>query len=146
MADHHDHNNHEHHEHDHDHNHNEHDHEAEVVDGAVNVSHHEGALICSSRVTARIGYAAAVKAVERALKELAAWVDAHKGYVGHIKSSVSDDGRSTTLSTTGDELTVREFTVDNSVISMAAIVFAVPDDDFVAQFTAAVESIRRQAK
>jgi ABC-type Zn2+ transport system substrate-binding protein/surface adhesin len=137
---------HEHHDHEgHDHEHEDHDHEEEVVDGEVNVSHHESALICSSRVTVRAGYDAAKKAVEAALKNIAAWVDAHEGYVGHVKASISENGRSVTLSTTGYELSIRDFDAHGAVISMAAIVFLVPEDDFVKQFREAVEGLKALA-
>jgi hypothetical protein len=83
-----------------------------------------------------------VEAVENALNQLAAWVDAHKGITGHIKASVSENGRSSTISNTGDGVAVKEFAGDITTVSMASIVFSVPEDEYCEQFEEVVESLK----
>jgi hypothetical protein len=86
-----------------------------------------------------------VKAVSNALDELAAWVDAHNGVVGHIKASVNENGRSTTISNTGDGAAAKEFAGDITTVSMASIIFSVPDDEYCAKFEEVVESLKNLA-
>jgi hypothetical protein len=86
-----------------------------------------------------------VKAVENALNELAAWVAAHNGVTGHIKASVSENGRSSTISNTGEGAATKEFAGDLSVISMASIVFAVPEHEYCEKFEEVVESLKALA-
>jgi hypothetical protein len=83
-----------------------------------------------------------VKAVENALNELASWVDAHNGVIGHIKASVSENGRSSTISNTGDGVATREFAGDLTTISMASIVFSVPEHEYCEKFEEVVESLK----
>jgi hypothetical protein len=86
-----------------------------------------------------------VKAVENALNELAAWVDAHNGITGHIKASVSENGRSSTISNTGDGVATKEFAGDISTVSMASIVFSVPEHEYCEKFGEVVESLKALA-
>jgi hypothetical protein len=86
-----------------------------------------------------------VKAVEAALNELAAWIDARNGVVGHIKASVSENGRSSTISNTGDGVATKEFAPDITTVSMASIIFAVPEDEYCAKFEEVVESLKSLA-
>jgi hypothetical protein len=83
-----------------------------------------------------------VKAVENALNGLAAWVDGHNGVIGHIKASVSENGRSSTISNTGDGAVTREFTGDLTTVSMASIVFAVPESEYGEKFGEIVEALK----
>jgi hypothetical protein len=83
-----------------------------------------------------------VKAVENALNELASWVDAHNGVTGHIKASVSENGRSSTISNTGDGVATKEFAGDITTISMASIVFSVPEHEYCEKFEEVVESLK----
>jgi hypothetical protein len=132
------------HGHDHDHRH-DHEHEHRGTDGGINVSHHESAFILSTQIVIAVAYSRTVKAVENALNELAAWVDAHNGVTGHIKASVSENGRSTTISTTGDGVSSREFAGDITTVSMASIVFSVPEHEYCEKFKEAVESLKNLA-
>jgi hypothetical protein len=86
-----------------------------------------------------------VKAVENALHELALWVDAHNGVTGHIKASVSENGRSSTISNTGDGVATKEFAGDITTVSMASIVFSVPEDEYCDKFEEVVESLKNLA-
>jgi hypothetical protein len=86
-----------------------------------------------------------VKAVEEALNGLAAWVEAHNGVTGHIKASVSENGRSSTISNTGDGAAIKEFAGDMTTISMASIVFSVPEDEYCEKFEEVVESLKTLA-
>jgi hypothetical protein len=87
----------------------------------------------------------AVEAVTDGLNTLAAWVDAHNGVTGHIKASVSENGRSTTLSNTGDGVAAKEFAGDITTISMASIVFSVPEPEYCEKFEEVVESLKNLA-
>jgi hypothetical protein len=82
------------------------------------------------------------KAVESALNGLAAWVDDHNGVTGHIKASVSENGRSTTISNTGDGAVAKEFAGDITTVSMASIVFAVPETEYCEKFEETVEALK----
>jgi hypothetical protein len=86
-----------------------------------------------------------VKAVEKALNELAAWVEARNGVVGHIKASVNENGRSSTISNTGDGAATKEFAGDLSAVSMASIVFSVPEHEYCEKFEEVVESLKNLA-
>jgi hypothetical protein len=90
-------------------------------------------------------YGRMARAVEGALNILAAWVEAHDGVVGHIKASVSEQGRSSTISNTGDGAAVKEFAGDVSAVSMASIVFSVPEQEYCEQFEEAIESLKALA-
>jgi hypothetical protein len=90
-------------------------------------------------------YGRVVKAVEKALNELALWVDAHNGVTGHIKASVGENGRSSTLSNTGDGVAVKEFAGDVTTISMASIIFSVPEQEYCEKFEEVVESLKNLA-
>jgi hypothetical protein len=83
-----------------------------------------------------------VKAVENALNGLADWVDAHDGVIGHIKASVSENGRSSTISNTGDGVSTKEFTGDITTVSMASIVFSVPEPEYCEKFEETVEALK----
>jgi hypothetical protein len=83
-----------------------------------------------------------VAAVENTLNELAAWVDAHNGVTGHIKASVNENGRSSTISNTGDGVATQEFAGDMTAISMASIVFSVPEHEYCDKFEEVVESLK----
>jgi hypothetical protein len=83
-----------------------------------------------------------VKAVANALNGLAAWVDDHNGVTGHIKASVSENGRSTTISNTGDGAVAKEFTGDITTIAMASIIFAVPESEYCEKFEETVEALK----
>jgi hypothetical protein len=87
-----------------------------------------------------------VEAVKGGLNTLAAWVDAHEGVVGHIKASVSENGRSTTLSNTGDGVEAKEFAADITTISMASIVFSVPETEYCEKFEEVVDSLKNLAE
>jgi hypothetical protein len=87
-------------------------------------------------------YSQTVKAVVTALNGLAAWVDAHNGVTGHIKASVSENGRSSTISNTGDGAAIKEFTGDATTVSMASIVFAVPESEYCEKFEETVETLK----
>jgi hypothetical protein len=89
-----------------------------------------------------VPYSQMVKAVENALNGLAAWVDAHNGVIGHIKASVNENGRSSTISNTGDGAAAREFTGDLTTVSMASIVFAVPESDYCEKFEETVKALK----
>ena len=129
------------HDHDHEDGH-DHDHERIGTDGGINVSHHEGALILSTQIVVAAAHSRMVKAVENALNELAAWVDAHDGITGHIKASVSENARSTTISNTGDGVALKEFAGDITTVSMASIVFSVPEHEYCEKFEEVVESLK----
>jgi hypothetical protein len=92
-----------------------------------------------------VAYSRTVKAVENALNELAAWVDAHNGVTGHIKASVNENGRSTTISNTGDGVASKEFAGDITTVSMASIVFSVPEHEYCEKFEEVVESLKNFA-
>jgi hypothetical protein len=89
-----------------------------------------------------VPYSQTVKAVENALNGLAAWVDAHNGVTGHIKASVSENGRSSTISNTGDGVASKEFAGDMTTVSMASIVFAVPEPEYCEKFEETVEALK----
>jgi hypothetical protein len=93
-----------------------------------------------------LAYKRAVEAVKEALNTLAAWVDAHEGVVGHIKASVNENGRSTSLSNTGDGVAAKEFAGDICTVAMASIVFSVPDSDYCEKFEEVVESLKNLAE
>jgi hypothetical protein len=138
----HDHHDHAHHDHDQS---DEHDHEHFGTDGGINFSRHEGALILSTQIVVNVPYSRMVKAVENALNGLAAWVDDHNGVIGHIKASVSENGRSSTISNTGDGAVSKEFAGDLTTVSMASIVFAVPESEYCEKFEEAVETLKNLA-
>jgi hypothetical protein len=102
-----------------------------------------GALILSTQIVVAVAYSRVVKAVENSLNELAAWVDAHNGVTGHIKASVSENGRSTTISNTGDGVASKEFAGDITTVSMASIIFNVPDEEYCEKFEEVVESLKK---
>ncbi|MDR3124156.1 MAG: hypothetical protein LBU16_10330 [Treponema sp.] len=83
--------------------------------------------------------------MENALNVLAAWVDAHNGVTGHIKASVSEQGRSSTISNTGDGASVKEFAGDMTTVSMASIVFSVPEHEYCEKFEEVIESLKALA-
>jgi hypothetical protein len=87
-------------------------------------------------------YSRMVKAVENALNQLAAWVDAHNGITGHIKASVSENGRSSTISNTGDGVATKEFAGDMTTVSVASIVFSVPEHEYCEKFEEVIESLK----
>lgn len=130
---------HEHHDHDHEHGE---EHEHLGTDGDINFSRHEGALICSTQFVVNLAYNQTVKAVEGALNELAAWVDDNKGYTGHIKASVNETGRSSSISNTGDGVVIKEFTDNKTAIVMASIIFSVPEHEYCEKFEAIIESLK----
>jgi hypothetical protein len=90
-------------------------------------------------------YGRMVRAVEEALNSLAGYVDAHNGVTGHIKASVSEQGRSSTISNTGDGAAVKEFAGDLTTVSMASIVFSVPEQEYCEQFEKVVEALKALA-
>jgi hypothetical protein len=92
-----------------------------------------------------VAYGRMVQAVEGALNTLAAWVDAHDGVIGHIKASVSEHGRSSTISNTGDGAAVKEFSGDLATVSMASIVFSVPEQEYCEKFEEVIESLKALA-
>jgi hypothetical protein len=92
-----------------------------------------------------VAYSRVAKAVENGLNELALWVDAHNGVTGHIKASVGENGRSSTLSNTGDGVAVKEFAGDMTTISMASIVFSVPEQEYCEKFEEVVGSLKNLA-
>jgi hypothetical protein len=85
------------------------------------------------------------KAVENALNELAAWVEGHNGVTGHIKASVNENGRSSTISNTGDGVSVKEFAGDMTTVSMASIVFSVPEQEYCEKFEEVVGALKNWA-
>lgn len=62
-------------------------------------------------------------ALATGLAELAGWVDNQNGLVSHIKAHLLQNGPSAMLSTTGDDVQIKETVQKSVLLNLAVIVF-----------------------
>ncbi|KNZ40223.1 hypothetical protein [Acetobacterium bakii] len=89
----------------------------------LSITHHENAVIVSAEREISGDYTRIKEALSIGLKSLAGWVENQNGLVGHIKAHLSEKGGSAMLSTTGDEVQIRETANPGVLINLAVIVF-----------------------
>lgn len=103
----------------------DHHHETSAVTNheGITVSHHEGAIICSAKLVVAKEYEWVKDTLASELKSLADWVEDHGGIVGHIKAFLTEQGYSSMLSTTGEDVHVKETRKPKVTVNIAIIVF-----------------------
>ncbi len=73
--------------------------------GFASLSRHQGAAVCGYETVLHLPLADAAREVAGLMAALCTGVDARGGLVGHIKAFLSREGKTITLSTTGDAVT-----------------------------------------
>lgn len=139
---------HDHHEHQNHHSHQEesyicgHDHDKHEIHehlrpktnlGDLSITHHENAIIISAEREISGEYLPIKEAIAVGLNGLADWVESQNGLVGHIKTHLTEKGKSAILSTTGDGVQVNEVYHPKVILNLAVIVFAVDEADLANQ-------------
>lgn len=94
----------------------------------ITVSHHEGAVICSAERVIVKEYRWVRDTLAGELKTLADWVEDQGGMVGHIKAFLTEKGYSSMLSTTGDDVQIKETRMPKVTVNLAIIVFFKNED------------------
>ena len=109
--------------HDHDHGHT-HDHGNDMCDDPIQVSRHAPAVVGSVQCAVPLPCAEAVREVEARMDAVANAVEAGGGFIGHIKSIVTETGRRCRISITDEREADKQF-FDGGAPSEADCVFIV---------------------
>jgi hypothetical protein len=107
----------------------------------LSITHHENAIIVSAEREISGEYQQIKDALALGLKELADWVESQNGLVGHIKAHLTEKGKSAMLSTTGDEVQVKEAHHPAVILNLAVIVFVVDEAGLANQVSAMLENL-----
>lgn len=123
-----------------DHDHHQHQH-PELGHNDLSITHHENAIIVSAEREISGDYQLIKDALALGLKELANWVESQNGLVGHIKAHLTEKGKSTMLSTTGDTVQVKEAHHPAVILNLAVIVFIADEAALANQVSVMIEKL-----
>jgi len=107
----------------------------------ISITHHENAVIVSAEREISGDFTQTKETLTLGLKELADWVDNQNGLVGHIKAHLAEKGKSAMLSTTGDEVQVKEIHHPTVILNLAVIVFVADEDGLANHISAMIEKL-----
>lgn len=130
----------EHHHQEKKHHHEEHQHGG-LGHHELTITHHENAVIVSAEREIRGDYNRVKEAMTRGLKDLADWVESQNGLVGHIKAHLSEKGYSAMLSTTGDDVQIKESDKQIVTVNLAVIVFVDNEEGLAEQVSQLLKEI-----
>lgn len=99
-----------------------HDHSLQHDNGITSYNHDE-ALVCSGERNMVGDPEEVKKKLADQINLLVDWIEQEGGIIGHIKAIVNYNASSMMLSTTGDDLTVKEMTDPKVQVRLVAIVF-----------------------
>ncbi|WP_368293020.1 hypothetical protein [Dehalobacter sp. TBBPA1] len=126
------HEHHEHHEHEgqacqcghhHDEQHEQHEKSVLCNQEEITVTHHEGAVILSTERVIAKEYSWVRDRLNKELQSLAGWVEDQGGLVGHIKAFLTETGYTCMLSTTGEDVQIKETLKPKVTAKITLIVF-----------------------
>lgn len=107
----------------------------------ITVTHHEGAVICSAERVIAKEYGWVRNSLAMELKKLAEWVEEQGGIVGHIKAFLTELGYTSMLSTTGDDVQIKETWKPKVIVNIAIIAFVGNDGDLCAKLVETLEKL-----